>query len=477
MIYLWGCIVNVVIDVPIVGQSYHLKDWSIDCQRTLNFYPQAIESGNGPNVSALIPTPGLVKRFELDGPIRGLYTLIDSFLCVAGTKLYRIYHTDSVQALGEITGSDLVIFSENSLHVMIIGDDAYKFTIKTNQLEKLVINDDTGFFGASDVTFLDSRLVWTVPNSGRIQWSTLLDTKTDALSYATAETRSDNLVRTIASNGQLWLIGEKTTEVWSSTGANDLPFQRMSGAYIPMGCIAKNSVCQFGGALVWLSQTEHGSAQIVMTEGYGAKRISNHAIESEISRYSTIQDAYSYAYQQDGHAFFVISFPSAQKTWCFDAITQMWHERSFYNLETWQHEHHRTNTHCFFNGEHLVGDRENGKIYRLCPQCKTDDHSMILRERITPVINPQGQRLRFTELELIMQTGQMGNSDPQILLSWSDDRGRSWSTERQTSIGKIGEFKHRVVFRRLGQSFNRVFRLRVSDASQFIVLGAKAKVM
>lgn len=467
----------VVIDVPIVGQSYHLKDWAIDCQRTLNLYPQAIESGNGPSVSALLPTPGLVKRFHLDGVIRGLYTLSDSFLCVAGEKLYSISRDDVVQEIGEISGSDLVFFADDSLHVMIIGDDAYKFTIKSNAIEKLIIDDDSGFFGALDVTFLDSRLIWTVPGTGQIQWSTLLNTTTDALSYATAEARSDNLVRTIASNGQLWLIGEKTTEVWNSTGSNDLPYQRMSGAYIPVGCSAKHSVCQFGGSLVWLSQTEHGNSQVVMTEGYTAKRISNHAIESEISRYSKIDDAYSFAYQQDGHAFFVITFPSEKKTWCFDAITGMWHERSFYNIETTSHEHHRANTHCFFNGEHLVGDHESGKVYRLCPDCKTDDNQMILRERITPVLNPQGQRIRFAELELIMQTGQFNDSDPQVLLSWSDDKGLSWSTERQVGLGKLGEFKHRVIFRRLGQSFNRVFKLRLSDAHQFVILGAKAKVM
>jgi hypothetical protein len=360
---------------------------------------------------------------------------------------------------------------------MIVGADSYKYTLKDSKLEKLQINDETGFFGAIDVTFLNSRFIWTVPNSGQIQWSTLLDTKTNALSYATAELRSDDLVRTIAINGQLWLIGTKTTEIWNSTGSNDMPFQRMSGAYIPTGCSAKDSICIFGSSLVWLSQTDHGQAQIVMSEGFSARRISNHAIEAEISRYTRIDDAYAFAYQQDGHAFVVISFPTAQKTWCFDAITQMWHERSYYNKQQVKHEHHRANTICFFNGEHLVGDRGTGVVYRLCPDSKSDDGQLILRERITPVLNPQATRLIFSELELIMQTGQDNNSNPQILLSWSDDRGRTWSMEHQSGIGGVGEYDHRVVFRRLGQSLNRVFRLRVSDAAQFVILGAKAKVL
>ena len=465
-----------VIDLPIVGQSYHLKDWAIDCQRTLNFYPQVVESGNAPQVSALLPTPGLVKRFEFSGAIRGLYALNDVVLVVAGQTLYRVDKNDTVKQIGIITGSGIVDFADNSIHVMIVSDSAYKYDIREESLTPIPVSDSTGFMGASDVTLLDSRFVWTVPNSGQIQWSTLLDTSTTGLNYATAEAKSDNLVRTIAVNGQLWLIGEKTTEVWMSTGNPDLPFQRMSGAFIPAGCAAKNSVCVFGGGLVWLTSSDHGQSQIVLTQGYQTQRISNHAIESEIASYDHVDDAYSFAYQQDGHAFLMMSFPAAKKTWCYDATTGMWHERSYYNLTEYQHEHHRAITHVFFNGEHLVGDRSNGIVYRLCPDCSTDNLEPILRERITPVINPQGSQLIFDAVELILQTGQQENTKPVIRLDWSDDRGKSWSKDRVLDFGAIGEFNKRTIFNRLGQSRNRVFRLRISDSNRLIILGAKARV-
>ena len=281
-----------LIDIPIVGQSYHLQDWAIDCQRTLNLYPQVIESGNTQSVSALLPTEGLVKRFEFIGAIRGLYTLPDRFLVVAGTALYVVKNGVS-QQIGDISGTELVTFADDSVQVMIVGDDTYRYKMADSSLTKLLINDDTGFFGASSVTFLDSRFIWSVPNSGKIQWSNLLSTTTTALNYATAEAQSDNLVRVIASNGQLWLIGVKTTEIWNSTGSQDLPYQRTSGAYIPVGCAAKDSVSAFGSSLIWLSQTEHGNAQIVMTQGYQVSRISNHAIENELASYAQIDDAYA----------------------------------------------------------------------------------------------------------------------------------------------------------------------------------------
>src|SRR5690606_5528693 len=140
----------VVIDIPIVGQSYHLKDWSIDCQRTLNFYPQVIESGNAPQVSALLPTPGLVKRFEFSGPIRGLYALNEAVLVVAGQTLYRVDKNDTVKQIGVIAGSGIVHFADNSIHVMIVGDSAYRYDIREETLNSIPVSDSTGFMGASD---------------------------------------------------------------------------------------------------------------------------------------------------------------------------------------------------------------------------------------------------------------------------------------------------------------------------------------
>ena len=460
------------IDIPIVGPSYNLQDWSVDCQRTVNLFPQAVESGNTNKVSALLPTPGLVELFNLGGVIRGMYALNTRLLVVSNNMLYSI-RGSVVTQLGEVSGVGRVYFADNSVDVMIVSNNAYALNIKANLLTKITSAE---FLGASDLTILDSRFIWSIPNSRKIQWSDLLSTQTSALYYATKESKSDNLVRVIANSGQLWLIGELSTEIWGVTGSADAPFQRMSGAVLPLGCLAKDSICIFGSSLVWLSQSEHGKGQIVMTQGYQTQRISNHAIESAINSYADVTDAYSFAYQENGHSFLVMSFPTAKKTWCYDAVTGLWHERSYYNSKTALHEHHRAGMYCFFEGKHIVGDRNNGKIYELTEESFTDAGDVIVRERITPVLNPQGQRLIFDELEIFCQTGQLTNIEPNVILDWSDDKGQNWAYSRQVSLGKIGEFNKRVIFRRLGQSFNRVFRIRFSDVCRFVVTGSKVKV-
>ncbi|MHC3092221.1 packaged DNA stabilization protein [Acinetobacter nosocomialis] len=460
-----------IIDVPFVGQSYHLKDWAVDCQRTLNLYPQAVESGNAPQVSALLPTPGLISKYELTGAVRGLYPISIGILAVVGKKLFLLGET--AEQIGEIAGENIVSFADNRIDVLIIGDPV-TYAFKQSSKELRIIAGG-GFVGATDVAYLDSRFIVLNPDSDQIQWSGLLNTEFSALSYATAEASSDKLVRIFVQNGQLWLVGERTTEIWHSTGSADQPFLRVSGAYINCGCIAKNSLAQFGTSLIWLSQTDVGDGQVVLTEGYQVKRISNHAMEQEFASYERLDDAVGYSYQQEGHSFYMLSFPAANKTWCFDGSTGMWHERSYYNLNS-QHERHRSQVHCFHKGKHYVGDHTNGTIYELSLDAETDNGRMIMRERTTPVINPKGQRLIFDALEIFIQAGQKVNREPIVMLDWSDDQGQTWSFDQQETLGKVGEWKKRIIFRRLGQSFNRVFRLRVTDSSRLVITGAQARV-
>ncbi|HAV2808295.1 hypothetical protein K5F35_03715 [Acinetobacter baumannii] len=412
-----------------------------------------------------------MAKYELSGPVRGLYPTSIGVLAVVGTQLFLLGET--AEQIGEVVGENIVSFAANRIDVLIVGDPV-TYAFKQSSKELRIIAGG-GFLGATDATFLDSRFIVLNPESDQVQWSGLLNTEFSALGYATAEANSDKLVRIFVQNGQLWLIGERTTEIWHSTGNADQPFLRVSGAYINCGCIAKNSLAQFGTGLIWLSQTDVGQGQVVITEGYQVKRISNHAMEQEFASYERLDDAVGYSYQQEGHSFYMLSFPTANKTWCFDGSTGMWHERSFYNLNS-QHERHRSQVHCFYKGKHYVGDHSNGIIYELSLDAETDNGRMIMRERTTPVINPKGQRLIFDALEIFVQAGQHVNREPIVMLDWSDDQGQTWSFDQQETLGKVGEWKKRVIFRRLGQAFNRVFRLRVTDSSRLIITGAQAKV-
>lgn len=70
----------------------------------------------------------------------------------------------------------------------------------------------------------------------------------------------------------------------------------------------------------------------------------------------------------------------------------------------------------------------------------------------------------------------MAYSNARIMLQWSDDGGKTWSNEYWKPVGKIGQYKARVNFNRLGMSRDRVFRLTMSDPVKWILVDARIDV-
>jgi hypothetical protein len=142
---------------------------------------------------------------------------------------------------------------------------------------------------------------------------------------------------------------------------------------------------------------------------------------------------------------------------------------------------HRSNCHAFFNGQHIVGDFENAKLYALDLDTFTDDGNIIRRVRRTTTMNDDQARLFFSRLQVDVESGvglEIGQgSDPQLMLRYSDDGGNTWSNTKYATMGKIGEYKSRCVFTRLGSGRNRVWEISVTDPVKAVILGANAEIM
>jgi hypothetical protein len=106
------------------------------------------------------------------------------------------------------------------------------------------------------------------------------------------------------------------------------PLQRIQGAFNELGCAAPYSVAKMDNGLFWLGRDRRGEGIVYRANGYSGVRISTHAVEWQIQQYADMSDAIAYTYQQDGHSFYVLVFPSANTTWVYDAATQAWHERA-----------------------------------------------------------------------------------------------------------------------------------------------------
>jgi hypothetical protein len=170
----------------------------------------------------------------------------------------------------------------------------------------------------------------------------------------------------------------------------------------------------------------------------------------------------------------VLTFPTADRTWAYDASTNEWHERSYFSAGA--HKRHRANTYAFFNSTHVVGDYENGRLYALDMDTYTDNGDAIVGIIADRHFSEEMKRMRHKALQIDFETGvgvvSGQGSDPQAMLRWSDDGGRTWSNTHSKTIGSLGNYRTRVKFDRLGVSRDRVYELSVSDPIKRVIVGA-----
>jgi hypothetical protein len=312
----------------------------------------------------------------------------------------------------------------------------------------------------------------------------------------------------------LWVFGTDSVEVWYDSGAADFPLTRVQGAFNEIGCVSAFSVAKLDNGLFWLGTDARGQGIVYRANGYTGVRVSTHAIEYAIAQYGNISDAIAYTYQQEGHAFYVLTFPSGNATWVYDVSTQVWHERAGFDSGNFMR--HRSNCQCNFGGNIIVGDFQSGNIYRFDLDVYADNGSIqkwLRSWRALPTGQNNLKRTAHHSLQLDCETGVGLNgyvvaeitylmtednnylitesndylitdqgavvtqgSDPQVMLRWSDDGGHTWSNEHWSPIGKIGAYGHRTFWRRLGMTLklrDRVYELSGTDPNKIAIMGAE----
>ena len=465
---------------PILGSSYVARSPNAADARMVNLFPEIIAEG-GKEPAFLQRCPGLRLLTTVGtGPIRGLWTFGGNGYVVSGSQLYKIDPSYTATLLGTVSGSGPVSMADNGTQLFIAANpDGYIYNAGTNVFGGI---GDPDFPGAVTVGYLDGYFVFNPPDSQRIYITSLLDgTQVDPTEFASAEGSPDGVVAILSNFRELWVFGTNSVEVWYDSGATDFPLQRIQGAYNELGCAAAYSVAKMDNGVFWLGQDARGRGIVYRANGYTGQRISTHAVEWHIQSYGDISDAVAYTYQQDGHSFYVLTFPSADRTWVYDIATNAWHERA--GFAGGEFTRHRSNCQMVFNNEIIVGDYENGKLYAFDPEVYADGGQIqkwLRSWRALPTGQNNLKRTAQHSLQLDCESGVGLNvgqgSDPQVMLRWSDDGGHTWSNEHWRSMGKIGVYQARVIWRRLGMTVklrDRVYEASGTDPVKIAIMGAE----
>ena len=500
---------------PILGQSYVARSVNAADARMVNLFIEALTEGQ--EAAFLQRAPGLRKLNTVgNGPIRGLWAFSNDdgvAFVVSGTELYKINNTYVPTKIGNVSGTGPVSMSDNGTQLFIAcNGPSYIYNKSTEAFSQII---DPDFPGAVTVGYLDGYFVFNEPNSQRIWVTQLLDgTSIDPLDFASAEGSPDGVVGLIVDHREVWVYGTNSVEVWYDTGSTDFPLQRIQGAFNEIGCAAPYSIAKMDNGLFWLGKDARGQGIVYRANGYAGSRISTHAVEWQIQQYGNLSDAIGYTYQQDGHSFYVLIFPSANTTWVYDAATQVWHERAGWSNGTFTR--HRSNCQMSFGQNIVVGDFLNGNIYAFDLDDYSDNNETQKWLRTWRALGPNQNDFRRSahhslQLDIESGTGLNGlvinetiylqtengeylvtedgdflicdqealatqGSDPQVMLRWSDDGGHTWSNEHWASIGKIGQYYRRVFWRRLGMTLklrDRVYEISGTDPVKIAIMGAE----
>ena len=473
-----------------IGPSYTSQSRSADSEFTMNLYPEIIESPGGKSAMALYGTPGLAIVNAVNGApsVPNLFAFNGRLFGVAATTFFEInqqagggFSLIGRGNLGQLVTNPVSIAANQNQLLIAAGGLLYVFNLATNALTALPPSTLPG--PVNQIAYGDGFFLALIAGTNQFFESNPLDGTTwNALATAKVSVFPDNVLAMLPLLRQMIFFGSKQTAIYQNTGdfplAYDLP---IPGAFLEQGIIAPYSAVVMDNSAVWLGGDARGAGIVWRLNGYTPQRISTHALEYAMQGYKTITDAIAYSYQDQGHTFYVLYFPTANATWVYDAATQMWHQRGWWNGPYFNA--HRSQCHAYCFGTHFVGDPLSGAVYSMSINTYSDtlaspvNNSIttwpIVRKRRSPIISSENKWIYHQELVLDVETG-LGPQPPLLngageprgptaSLRWSDDSAHTWSNWHDRDCGQAGKYKQRVKWNRTGRSRNRVYELSVSD--------------
>ncbi len=408
--------------------------------------------------------------------------LVPNFLIVSSAAIL----TDSAAAVGSTTIQS-ISFTANTITLNANSASNQTGDVFTLSIPAFGQITDPAFLGADRVAFIEGWLIFNQPGSRTFYTNAPIPyTLTFAGAfYALKDSSTDNLVTLMENNRELWLVGERTTEVWYNAGGTAFAFSRLPGVGPQMGCSAKHSIVRVGPNLAWLAQNEQGQNMMVMTNQYSVIPISNYAIANAVAGYPLVSDAITDCYEDRQHIIAVFTFPTADVTWCFDftvwSDTQGeagWWQRLSWDPVAGVYHRHRGNCFVNFANLRLWGDYQSGQIHQQEKTFYTDAGNPLRAQRRTPHIWSKEDRNRIFQSSLQvefkagtgLQTGQ--GQTPQAMIRWSDDGGQTWGSEIWAPIGAAGDTRDRAMVLQLGEARDRIYEVNVSDPISRDIVGA-----
>ena len=309
-----------------VGPSYTAISPVIDDELAMNCYVEKSESEGAATVKALLQTPGRKVFATLpEGAVPGGFT-VNGRTFFAASNLWELDASGAQINRGSLGLAPTLVtrITANETQLVVSNNgDLFVLTLSTNAFVAVNMGQFNGLVLTID--FADGYIIAVLQNSHTFQVSALEDATTwSGLDIATLSYFPDNIVSMICDHRQIQFSSAKKSLWYYNGGAGFPVFIPIQGAFAEVGSGATFSITQADESVFWLSQDERGSLVAMVANGYNGQRVSTHAVEFAWQQFATSNDAISWTYQENGHTFWNILFPTANATWSYDISSQLW---------------------------------------------------------------------------------------------------------------------------------------------------------
>ena len=278
------------------------------------------------------------------------------------------------------------------------------------------------------------------------------------LDFGKAQKQPDNTLYALGGERDAMIFGTNTVEWWTDSpdGLGNFPFTPIE--VMNLGCSGAKTVVQLDRAFAWLAS----DGTVRLRDGYSGRRISSYYIERRLASVtaSTIS-GFGWTEKDTGHAFLAWTCPSF--TVVYAMRTGKWHERQSFARTNW-----RGSQSIEWQGMLLIGDYQDGRVYRCLETVSTEGGEPILMTCIPPIINAglSGFILDEIAVDALTGVGTLGplaqDIDPVLMVSTSDDGGLSYGLEREISLGRSGQRTKRLRALRFGKFGQQGCTLKLS---------------
>ena len=461
-------------EIPFNGPTQEGRLSLVGAQRSINLYPR-LQSPGDKNKISLYSCPGL--KFEVsfgNGACRSNGVLFkDKLYFIAGSQLISIASNGGAALAGTLDTSGGRVWMVAGRDYLAIVDGSFGYSWDDAAFAKIIDLDFPA--NPTHVTYLDGYFIFNKGGSDEFYISALEDpTSIDALDFATAEASPDDILAHVANQKDLYLFGETTTQVYYNSGNADFPFEPYPNGVIQIGIEAKYSVVSTSHGIFWLARTNEGEIRVSKAVGLQQSIISSNDIDWQISQFTDVSDAIGWIEQDGERTLYVVTFPTADKTFCYDVMLPPeigWFEKKSWDIGRW-----RASGYGAIGTKRIVGDYNNSNFYTLDFDTFDENGEILERTRQAQIVHSDKKELTFWEFILDIQVGvglTVGQgSNPQIMLKYSHDGTKTWSSELWEDLGKIGERNAEVFWSKLGSERDWIFSVSVTDPVEVNIIAA-----